>query len=296
MISAKILIALGIALSSVLSTSFAQRADERPVMTPPPRQQTQASRDIVPDFGVIYRSAGSPKVVLLWNRTLSDQSQTAIQQKKVSREVGMSSASRTEKSTAGAAGNMSTRDDDSKFDKTKTETSMSVAVSEPLRRIALEERHAVMVERAFVAEMNRAGVNFVDRALAMRSTAASTHRSGGDQQLIETDAIQKYADLLMEVLWIEDKEAPAGYAFDVRTKNLKTGQEISSVYTQGFGPPPPPREGGWVAGKVGYEYAQPPPAPAPSPANVGASVSHDVMRTLGGVLALSKPDSKKLVR
>ena len=262
------------------------REGDRPVIEPPQRQQVVLPRDIVPDFAQAYRMAGSPKIVLLWNRTISDQSQLGMMEKKVTRETGTSGSNRSEKSTIGDADSMTVTDEDRKFDRTKTQTKMNVANAEPTRRIGLGERHAVMVERAFVAEMNRAGVSFVDRALAMRATAASKHRAGGDQHLIETDAIYGFADLVMEVVWIEDKDAPAGYAFDVKTKSLKTGQEVSSVYTRGIGWRPPRREGGWVAGKDGYEYQNAPPVAGPGLDDVGAAISHDVMRTLGGVLPL----------
>lgn len=278
-----------VALCCAGSLAWAREGD-RPVIEPPQRPQAAPPRDIVPDFAQAYRKAGFPKIVLLWNRSISDQNQLATMEKKVTRESGTSGRNRSEKSTSDGAGALTLADEDSRFDRTKTQTRMNVAIAEPSRRIGLEERHAVMVERAFVAEMNRAGVSFVDRALAMRATAATKHRAGGDQQLIETDAIYGFAELLMEVVWIEDKDAPAGYAFDVRTKNLKTGQEVGSLYSRGIGWRPPRGDGGWVAGKDGFEYRPAPAVAAPGLGEVGTAVSHDVMRTLASVLASMPPE------
>ena len=141
-----------------------------------------------------------------------------------------------------------------------------------------------MLRRVFVDEMNRGGVQFVDRALAMRTTAAKVHRAGGDAKLIEMDALLAHADILLEVLMIEDKSTPAGYGFDVRAKDLKRAVEITSVYSRALPPVPEQRPGGWTAGKDGYEFRKPPAPPPPTAPEIGGALARDVMFTLGSML------------
>ena len=282
---------LSAAVCCLCAAAWAREGD-RPVLEPALRPEMSVP-DVAVPFAQLYRKAGSPRIVLLWNRSLSDQSRQVTQERTVTRESGTSAHNRTEKSTRGSAGDMTIRDDDGKFNRSRVETKMNVGIGEPTRSIRLEERDSVMVERSFVSEMNRGGVSFVDRALAMRAPAASKHRGGGDQQLIETDAILGFADLLMEVIWVEDKAAPAGYAFDVRTKSLRTGQEVSSVYTRGQVIAREARDGKWVAGKDGYVFVRP-ATPEPTPADVGAAISRDVMMTLGRALeSMPKPASPR---
>ena len=282
-------IACGLVGGIASGGAWAQRPDERPVLEPPKRLEAPPPRDVVPAFATLYANAGSPRIAMLWNRTLSDRTALISEERQVLRDTRTSSNSSTEKSTSGVAGDVRLKEADGRSDRTRVQTRVTAPIAEPGRRIGLEERHALMVERAFMAEMNRAGVRFVDRSLAMRSTAAAQHRSGGDAQLIEMDALLKFADLLLEVVWIEDREAPSGYAFDVRTKDLQSGQELTSVYTRGIPVRRAQPAGAWVAGKAGYEFALPPPPPEPTPADVGTAASHDVMRSLGAVLAGRAP-------
>jgi hypothetical protein len=128
--------------------------------------------------------------------------------------------------------------------------------------------------------MNRGGVFFVDRAVVMRTTAATLHRAGGDPRLIETDALMKSGDLLLEILLVEDRDAPAGYGFDVQAKSLKDGLSLVSMYTQAFPPAPPQQEGRWTGTENGYEYKNPTAPRAPSPPQVGAALARDVMTSL----------------
>lgn len=274
------------AMCAIAAPSYAQmRANQAPVIAPTPTPAPAAAPDIAPEFEVIYRRAGRPRIVLLWNRTLSDRTQTVVQDKTVTRHSGRSSDSSSENTTEGPTGSSVLREGDNSFDGTKTVTKGQVAIEEPKRAIPLAERHAIALERAFVSEMARAGLSFVDRAVIMRTMAASQHRAGADALLVEIDAMLKHADLLMEVLWIEDKDAPAGHGFDVRVKHLRTGSEVTSLYSRGMPLPKPKRPGAWGAGAHGYEFRLPPPPAPSSPTDVGEAVARDVMESLGGAIA-----------
>jgi hypothetical protein len=269
-------------LASSSCGCLAQYRDEQPVIAPVPKPPAAKRVDIAPLFAQAYRESGSPRIVLMWNRELSDKSQSAVVDKQTTRETGASSSNALEKTTQGTTGSATLKNASESFDRTKTVSSSRAPELEAARPNALSERNAAMLQRVFVDEMNRGGVQFVDRALAIRLTAASLHRAGGDSKLIETDALLAHADLLIEVLMIEDKDAPCGYGFDVRAKDLKRGVEITSVYSRAMPPPVPDQPGRWVAGAGDYVFkTSAPVAGSPNAAQVGSALARDVMFTLG---------------
>jgi hypothetical protein len=252
------------------------------VIAPAPPPPAPKREDIAPLFAQAYRESGSPRIVLMWNRELGDKSQSTIVDKETTRETGSSSSNGLDKTTQGPTGSATMKDASNSFDRTKSVSSSRAPEAEAARTNALSERNAAMLQRVFVDEMNRGGVQFVDRALAIRLTAATQHRTGGDPKLIETDALLARADLLIEVLMIEDKDAPCGYGFDVRAKDFKRGVEIASVYSRAMPPPAPVQPGNWVAGASDYVFKTPTAAAAsPNAAQVGSALARDVMFTLG---------------
>lgn len=267
----------------------AQYRDGQPATVAAPAPSPVA---VAPDpaiaFGRAYSAAGRPRIVLLWNRTLSDQAATATVQRNVVRDTRRANENSSTQSTQGPAGSATLNEGERNFDRTRVETRGSVALVAPDRKTGLSEREMAMIERSFVSEMNRAGVRFVDRALAMRTTAAREHRAGGDQQLIETDALLKLADMMMEVLLVEDRNATVGYAFDVRVKNIKAGTDVATSYSEAVPAPHRTGQGSWRAGPNGYEFAPPPAPPPPTAPDVGRALARDVMYELGPALGSAR--------
>lgn len=285
-----------IALSAAFTCGVATaqfRADDQPMVTPPAMPSPRPAVDPAPRFSEVYRRSGQPRIVLLWNREFTDAARTAMVDEEVTRESGKSSSSAMDKTTQGSSESATLKDSDETYDRNKTVRKRSRAAEEPTRRMNLAERHAVVLRRAFVSEMNREGVRFIDRALVMRTTAAAQHRTGGDPKLIETDALLKHGELLMEVLMVEDKDAAAGYGFDVSAKDLRGGHEVTSLYSRAIPTPKPQPPGAWVAGENGYEYRRPSAPTAPSPAEVGAALARDVMIALGGNLEPMNPTPRR---
>ena len=277
--------ALPALLLAVASLAHAQwREGQAPTVTPPPAPAPAPAPDVVAPFTRAYAAAGQPRVVLLWNRTLSDDSAEQTLAKTVIRDMGTVKRGGSSETTSGSAGKATISESTQDHDRTRTITSGTQRLREGPRRTALSERDAILLERAFVSEMSRGGMRFVDRSVAMRTTAASQHRGGGDHQLIETDALLKHGDMLMEVVLVEDPEAPARYGFDVRVKDVRRGTTVASVYSRGVPVQPPQGSGAWVAGANGYEFKLPPAPPLPGPAQVGTTVARDVMQELQGAL------------
>ena len=279
----RLLLIGGIALVTTHAT--AQYRDGQSVtVAPPPPTPVEATPDPAIAFGRAYAAAGRPRIVLLWTRALSDQAATATVQRNVVRDTGRASENSSTQTTQGPTGSATITDSDRNFDRTLVETRGVMAIAETARKTGLSEREMAMIERSFTSELNRAGVRFVDRALAMRTTAAKEHRAGGDQQLIETDALVKLADMMMEVLLVEDRNATVGYAFDVRVKDIKACTGVAASYSPAIPVPGRAGPGGWRAGPNGYEFASPLAPPPPTAPDVGRALARDVMYERGPAL------------
>ena len=273
--------ALAALLSGHAVACLAQYRDGPPVAAPPPPPAAARAPDIVPLFQTAYRTFGSPRIVLFWNRELADTARSTVIDRTTVRDTGHDSANALDKTTQGPAGSATMKESDASADHTRTTTRSSAPEAEALRANRLAPRDAAMLMRAFVQEMNRGGVHFVDRSLAIRRTAALQDAGQADPRSIETDALLAHADLMMEVLMVEDRDTPSGYAFDMRTRDLKRGVEIASVYSKAVPPPPPQRAGHWTAGDGDYVFAQPPAPPPPGVDQVGTALARDVMFALG---------------
>jgi len=277
---------LGVSALAWCSTGAAQyRADDHPALQPAPAPASQLPRahadNTATVFAQAYARAGRPRIVLMWNRELDDATQQESMARLVLSDSGTSSTTSLTQPPQGGLETATPYRLDGSFSRSTVLSSGRHVVQVAPRSTRLSEIQAAMLQRAFSQEMGRGGVRFVDRALVVRTTAAAHHRGGGDAKLIETDALLAHAELMMEVLLLEDSEAPAGYGFDVRAKELRSGRELVSIYTRASPPAPAQADGKWVAGKDGYEYRLPAAAPAPTPAQVGAALAREVLVALG---------------
>lgn len=260
------------------------RADDGPALERPQPAPAPAVQDIAPRFAEAFKRSGQPRVVLMWNRALTDHAYARVLDEEVTRETGQRASSASERLTQGQSETAKLNEGDSSDQRVKTVTRGRLTVEGPQRQSKLAERHAVVLQRAFMAEMNRGGMRFVDRALAIRNTAAAGQRQGADAQMLEIDALRAQADLLLEVLLVEDADAPAGYGFDVRAKDIRRGEELTTLYSRAIPMARSSGAGAWVPGAAGYEFRQPPAPPPPGPADIGAALARDLMLSLGGNL------------
>lgn len=207
----------------------AYRRNQPEVLTPEKQQPAMA---VMPafnatEFSSAYRRAGSPTMVVLWNREFSDMLQqgTASQVSIDTTRVGAASVAREAgpgwaTADAVAAGRSNTtitaRD-------TKT---VQGARSGPSERINLQMRGS------FMQTLVGSGVRLVDRNLVMRTTAVSK-KGDLDSQEIETTAFVKHAKLLMEVLNTPDAASPSGWATFVSVKRLSDGVLLLEGYMDG---------------------------------------------------------------
>lgn len=258
-----------------------------PVAVSPPALLPAAAPRVVDSFSEVYRSAGRPRIALLWNRAFSDRIQSSTMDMRIDTESTRrinETSRRVLNGPAGPADSSNSRSSSMNLDRTTTSATKRSIESEAPRMPAIAERDSITLQRSFAQEMNRGGVRFIDRAMAIRMTAATRHRTGGDPLLIESDALTTSADLILEIEMIEDREAPMGYGFDIRAKDLRNGIEVASMYSRAIPHPSAMPSGVWVAGKHDYTYQAPSVAPPATMLQIGEVLAHDVMSTLAPFL------------
>lgn len=193
-----------------------------------------------PGFAAVYKRAGSPKVVVFWNRELSDETATEY-------EDVMRGRSDTR---IGNNGNEVYRTDD-------------VTVSAGTRRRENAQRFSDLTERAdwklessFISGLVSAGTVLVDRKTIVRKTGRGAAGQTPNQQSIEMDALLGHADILIEVLQTTDESAPLDTSFRVSMKRIANGRILGQFVTSAR---PFVGRGRFVAGPNGYERSTPPP-------------------------------------
>lgn len=160
------------------------------------------------DFRQAYLAAKKPRIVVLWNRALSDVLTTShdTEAKLSNRIVGAR--------VPGAAA-------------IQQDVSVSTQVKrgeEPMRKSGLSEREEWGLEAAFDQPLLASGAVLVDRATSMRiSEKGQAATETSNLQAIETAALQAKANLLVEILITRDPDAETGTAFQVAIKDLSTG-------------------------------------------------------------------------
>ncbi len=278
----KIKIAAACAVLALPAAAQGFRPGEPDVLPAPPRH-VEAPADPAPAFRQAYAAARSPRIILFWNTQLTD----ATSENRIARETetvsGSRKASQLKKSTQGDAQGAELTDGEQKSESRRVKEKQSFVVEDTRLQTTLSPRNATVLERTFGNEMRRGGVAFVDRALAIRTTAAEKHRAGGDSRLMETDALIGKAELVMQVLMIPDAHAPLGWAFDVTVRDIARGHEVAALYTQAT----PPGLAGpvrWVATEHGFQKRQ--EKRDATVEEVAITVAHEVMQSLGPSLAL----------
>lgn len=202
------------------------RVLERPAMPEIPDTSPQT----ISAFSTAYRTAGQPRIVLFWNVALTDQLQDdTVQRTRVQRSTSGSSGS-IDKTTTGDAGSARLRESDDKRVSDMTIDRSTLTANNANRGSPLPERDAFRLENAFMKSMREGGVQFIDRAAIMRTTAANA--GGGDSRTVESKALMGKADLMLEVLLTRDQEAPIGWGFRGILRDIDSGRLLASFYSR----------------------------------------------------------------
>lgn len=213
-------------------------------------------------FTSAYKRAGSPRVVVFWNRELTDETATEYDN-----ELRGRSDTRV-----GTSGSEVYRTED-------------VTISAGTRRRENAQRMTDLTERAdwklessFISGLVSAGAALVDRNTIVRKAGRGTSQAP-NQQAIEMEALLGHADILIEVLQTSDEFAPLDTSFRVSMKRISNGRILGQFVTSAR---PPVGRGRFVAGPNGYERSVPPP---PSVDAVARQLVQETLVALQGALS-----------
>ena len=268
--SVRLLIAVSVTLIGGAGVAQQYRDNMPEVLRapPPPPSAAQRGAASASAFRSAYARKKSPRMVIFWNRQLTDSLSTSYEEwSRLSLADGqyVDQAVSEDGSTTVAG-----RAVEAEYRAGRTS-----ATADGARAVGLPERADWRAAQGFNRMLLSGGARLIDRTLIMRATALRKGIDRGDAQAIEMSALVGKADLLVEVLQTPDDGAPSGYTFRVDVKDIRSGTLLATVVTQGN--PPPSGPGRFVAGANGYERERPLP---PSVDQVGARVATEVMQAL----------------
>ncbi len=235
---------------------------------PPPPSASQINAASASAFRAAYARRKSPRMVIFWNRQLTDSLSTSYEEwsrytLNEGRVVDKTLYDDGSTLTAGRAVESERR------------SGRTATTADGARDTGLPERADWRAAQGFNRTMLSGGARLIDRTLIMRSTALKPGVDRSDAQSVEMSALTGKAELLVEVLQTPDEDAPSGYTFRVDVKDIRSGTLLATVVTQGI--PPSAGPGRFVAGANGYQRERPLP---PTIDQVGARVAAEVMQAL----------------
>jgi hypothetical protein len=260
-----ILIGSGILGSGLAHTQM--RAGQPPTLSPPAAPALQVP-DAVGPFRSQYRAAGSPRIVLFWNVSFDDTTESPRADVTVRGAEVYPFVSKGDGNELLALG----------------VRAHASGYLDPAKRGSgsLSESDLAQLDSAFRNELLAANVRILDRATTIRFMEAQRDRTGVDPKLIEADAVLGRADILLQVLLVPDADSPLDTGFNVSAVRVKTGAEIASLYTLAL-PNLSAAPGHYIATDSGFVWEQP-PTPTPDAGEIGIKLADEVMEKLGPML------------
>lgn len=247
------------------------------VMTPPPEPAAPA---IAPLFRRAYAAQGSPRLMLFWNRAITDEVATPYQ-----RETETHSST-SWGAQAGSSGHTAIRPDgwggrdihSQRHSSASGGSTTTTRTTEALRRAdggqyaPVRDEDGWAFEDAFHAAFAEAGVRLVDRAMTVRGQARDAGREAPNLQAVEAQAMASHADYVVEVLPGRDAGGPL---FRVSVKAVRSGRVVASFTSAGLPPAPASPVFVPVPGR-GYQEA----VPVVGPAGRGHQLARETMERL----------------
>ena len=244
---------MGAVLFTALGHAQPVYRDGVPDVLQPSADESEAT---IARFRTTYEARQRPRMIVFWNRMLSDQ---VAADRRADLRITDNSVfgARAVRDPGGDPNGWPSASERQGGGSRSIDVSIGQRVTAPLPRPGLAESEDWSVESAFVEAFLEAGTHLIDRNTAMRLIAASRKpqdaepRERPDAQAIETAALVDKADLLMEVLQTPDPTGPLGFKFRVNVKESRTGRIVASV----MWPTEPLQEipGEWVAGPNGFQ-------------------------------------------
>lgn len=190
------------------------------------RRQPIYPGNVIDNFTNSYNMANMPRMVIFFNHELSDNVTSWHVDSVTSVSYGRSSSIR-DRSYNGRLSD-SDLEDNRNIDVYRQQ---NIAGSSS-RRNALREYEVLDIYEGFQSPMLDSGVNLVSRELIIRKNSAENHsvdRGLANLKRIEMQSIQEFADVLIELLIIPNRESAKGIVIRAHAKDLKTGNILASV-------------------------------------------------------------------
>ena len=221
----------GPAVAQEYRTGLPRVLDSGPGEAGPEADSGPGSAAIRAEFARAYAKAGSPRLAVYWNRPFSDRlSQwVALGRLRIDQRA---SAAGTFQGSDGRMGRMQMESDES------AAIVLEGNAGQDSRDRRLDPLAAAEFEAGFSRPMLAGGAELVDRATIMRITDSNIGRGPGqerldDAQLVETEALKSFADLLVQITMLDDADAPLDTAFRVRVTRMTDGVIVADMVTRG---------------------------------------------------------------
>lgn len=238
-----------------------------PTIVPP----AVAAPDEVDMFRRAWRRAGAPRIVVFWNRELTDELATAYVRTRTVEH------SRRTEAWAGAAPGAAVA---GATDAGRLSVEVETRRQEPPARQAMPERTRWPFESAFHGAFAEAGVSLVSRPVALRSEALGAVGDQPNIQALEMKAARRRADFAIEVLTAPSPTASGQHLHRVRVTHLASARIVADLTSEArpvlSGPRP------YVATNRGFEPA---PPPAQTAEGTGRELAMQTMAALRSAIS-----------
>lgn len=221
-------------------------APRRPSYQDREMDRAMARQDTIRAFQQAYSQMGRPRLALYLNRELSAEVREWTTQY---REVISAGFDDSRQNNDGSGYQRSALGGAARYAQTREELP---------ERESPSERWMWAFEDGFLRPFLEAGADIVDRNVIMRASGARTGQPGqgfATQALktVEMDALDGFADLLVEALIARSPGARYGYQFKASAKNVANGVISANVVSAGEGAAPAPRTSVKATSR-GYQY------------------------------------------
>ncbi len=230
---------LSLVLLALASPAAAQYRDGQPDVRPPRAEADpdDAANAALNAFAHWYQAAGRPRMLLYWNRQLTDETTTRRTDKTiVDRTYGESTSGET---TATDFGEAKLKETDG------TERNVTSRESEAITGKAyskMNRQASDVMETVFVNTFLAIGADIADRdALIRRLSLSNPKEDRGDIQFLETQALASGIQYLVEILPDPQASSPTGLVFTVKIKHLPSSSLHAQFQTRAVPPPGPSR-------------------------------------------------------